>query len=142
MNFFRYLRSSFSAGLSLWVTGFVTAIFVVALTLLFRFSLSAVKDEALEQNMEVLEHAALQADRMLHQVEVTAKTVGWMWATVGHQCAVSGDDTGQSLDRQLLCDPCRTTLGGGSPMAVAAAGCGHRHRRPEADGAGLPFPGD
>lgn len=78
MNIFRYLSRSFSVRLSLWVTGFVTAIFVVALTLLFRFSLSVVKDEALEQNMEVLEHAALQVDRLLHQTEMTAKTVGWM----------------------------------------------------------------
>ena len=93
MNFFRYLRSSFSAGLSLWVTGFVTAIFVVALTLLFRFSLSAVKDEALEQNMEVLEHAALQVDRILHQVEVTAKTVGWMIS----------EHRGQPSDISALC---------------------------------------
>ncbi len=62
MNIFRYLRSSFSAQLSLWVTGFVTVIFVVALTLLFRFSLSVVKDESLEQNMQVLEHAALRVD--------------------------------------------------------------------------------
>ena len=78
MNIFRYLRSSLSARLSLWVTGFVTAIFVVALTLLFRFSLAVVKDESLEQNMQVLEHAALRVDRMLHQTEMTAKTTSWM----------------------------------------------------------------
>ena len=78
MNIFRYLRSSFSAQLSLWVTGFVTVIFVVALTLLFLFSLSVVKDESLEQNMQVLEHAALRVDRILHQTETTAATAGWM----------------------------------------------------------------
>ena len=59
MNLFRYLRSSFSAQLSLWVTGFVTVIFVVALTLIFRFSLTVVKEESLEQNMQVLEHAGV-----------------------------------------------------------------------------------
>lgn len=78
MNFVRYLLRSFSARLSLWVTGFVTAIFVVALTLVLRFSMSVVKEESLEQNMEVLEHAALQADRMIHQAEMTAKTAAWM----------------------------------------------------------------
>lgn len=78
MNIFRYLRSSFSARISLWVTGFVTAIFVVALTLLFRYSLAVVKDESLEQNMQVLEHAALRVDRMLHQTEMTAETASWM----------------------------------------------------------------
>jgi len=78
MKILRYLRSSFSAQLSLWVTGFVTVIFVVALALLFRFSLTVVKDESLEQNMQVLEHAALRADRMLHQTEMTARTAGWM----------------------------------------------------------------
>ena len=78
MNIFRYLRSSFSARLSLWVTGFVTAIFVVALTLLFRFSLAVVKDESHERNMQVLEHAALRVNRMLHQTEMTAATANWM----------------------------------------------------------------
>ena len=78
MSIFRYLRSSFTARLSLWVTGFVTAIFVVALTLLFRFSLAVVKDESLEQNMQELEHAALRVDRVLHQTEMTAKTASWM----------------------------------------------------------------
>jgi len=73
MNIFRYLRSSFSARLSLWVTGFVTAIFVVALTLLFHYSQAVVKDESLKQNQQVLEHAALRVDRILHQAEVTAQ---------------------------------------------------------------------
>ena len=74
MNIFRYLRSSFSARLSLWVTGFVTAIFVVALTLLFHYSQAVVKDESLKQNQQVLEHAALRVDRILHQTEKTAET--------------------------------------------------------------------
>ena len=78
MNILRYIHSSFSARLSLWVTGFVTVIFVVALTLLFHFSLSVVKDEALEQNMDVLEQAALRVDRKLHQIETTAATASWM----------------------------------------------------------------
>lgn len=78
MNIFRYLRSSFSARLSLWVTGFVTAIFVVALTLLFRFSLTVVKEEAHERHMQVLEHAALRVDRIIHQTEMTAATASWM----------------------------------------------------------------
>jgi Signal transduction histidine kinase, nitrate/nitrite-specific len=78
VNIFRYLRSSFSAQLSLWVTGFVSVIFVVALTLLFRFSLTLVKEESLEQNMQVLEHAALRVDRTLHQTETTAAAAGWM----------------------------------------------------------------
>lgn len=78
MNIFRYLRRSFSAQLSLWVTGFVTIIFVVALALLFRFSLTVVKDESLEQNMQVLEQAALRVDRTLHQTEITAATAAWI----------------------------------------------------------------
>ena len=78
MIIFRYLRSSFSARLSLWVTGFVTAIFVVALTLLFRFSLTVVTEEAHERNMQMLEHAALRVDRIIHQTETTAATASWM----------------------------------------------------------------
>ena len=78
MNIFRYLISSFSARLSLWVTGFVTAIFAVTLFLLFRFSLAVVKDESLEHNMQVLEQAALRVDWILHQTETTAATTHWM----------------------------------------------------------------
>lgn len=78
MDIIRYLRSGFSAQLSLWVTGFVTAIFVVALALLFRFSQDVVKDESLEHNMQVLEQAALRVDRLLHQTETTAATVSWI----------------------------------------------------------------
>lgn len=106
MNFFRYLRNSFSARLSLWVTGFVTAIFVVALILLFRFSQAVVKDEALEQNMEVLEHAALQADRMLHQVEVTAKTVGWMISEHRGQPSVISALCRETIQANPLIDSC------------------------------------
>lgn len=68
----QYFRRSFSARLSLWVTGFVTIIFVVALILLFRFSLAVAQDESQERIMQVLEHAALQADHVLHQTELTA----------------------------------------------------------------------
>lgn len=49
----RYLRSSFSARLSLWVTGIVTAIYVVSLYLLFQFSLTF-KDDSLENIMQTL----------------------------------------------------------------------------------------
>ena len=74
----QYFRRSFSARLSLWVTGFVTIIFVVALILLFRFSLAVAQDESQERIMQVLEHAALQADHVLHQTELTASTTTWM----------------------------------------------------------------
>ena len=47
------LLSSFSARLSLWVTGIVTAVYVVSLYLLFRFSLS-VRDESLDTIMQSL----------------------------------------------------------------------------------------
>jgi methyl-accepting chemotaxis protein len=49
----QYLRSSFSARLSLWVTGIVAAIYVVSLYLIFQFSL-AVKDDSLESIMQDL----------------------------------------------------------------------------------------
>ena len=106
MRIGRYLRSSFSARLSLWVTGFVTAIFVVALTLLFRFSLAVVKDETLEQNMQVLEHAALRVDRMLHQVEVTAKTVGWMISEHRGQPSVISALCRETIQANPLIDSC------------------------------------
>ncbi len=53
----RYLRSSFSARLSLWVTFIVTAIYVASLYLLFQFSLT-VKDDSLESIM----HSLIEAD--------------------------------------------------------------------------------
>ena len=74
----KYIRSSFSARLSLWVTGFVTVIFVAALALLFRYSLAVVTDEAVERNRQILESAALEVDHVLHQTEITARTAGWM----------------------------------------------------------------
>ena len=47
------MRNSFSARLSLWVTGIVTAIYVVSLYLIFQFSLT-VKDDSLESIMRML----------------------------------------------------------------------------------------
>lgn len=73
-----YIRNSFSARLSLWVTGFVTVIFVAALTLVIRRSLAVVTDESVERNMQILEGAALEVDHVLHQAEYTARTAGWM----------------------------------------------------------------
>lgn len=73
-----YIRNSFSARLSLWVTGFVTIIFVVALTLLFRYSQTVVTEESAERNKQILESAALEVDHVFHQTEITASTTGWM----------------------------------------------------------------
>jgi HAMP domain-containing protein len=73
-----YIRSSFSARLSLWVTGFVTVIFVTALTLVIRYSLSVVTDESVERNMQILESAALEVDHVLHKTQFTARAAGWM----------------------------------------------------------------
>ena len=112
MNFFRYLRNSFSARLSLWVTGFVTAIFVVALILLFRFSRAVLKDEALEQNMEMLEHAALQVDRIIHQTEMTAKTVGWMISQHRRQPTVVSALCRETMQVNPLLDSCYVVVKG------------------------------
>ena len=49
----RHLSNSFSARLSLWVTGIVTAIYVVSLYLIFQFSLTF-KDDSLESIMRTL----------------------------------------------------------------------------------------
>lgn len=74
----QYIRHSFSARLSLWVTGLVTAIFVVALTVFFRFTQSVDTDESLEKIMQMLENTALQADHEMLRTELTAKTMRWM----------------------------------------------------------------
>ena len=74
----QYIRHSFSARLSLWVTGLVTAIFVVALTVFFRFTMSVDTDESLEKIMQTLENTALQADHEMLQTELTANTTRWM----------------------------------------------------------------
>jgi len=73
-----YIRSSFSARLSLWVTGFVTVIFVAALALLFRYSIAVVTDETVERNRQILEGAALEVDHVMHRTEFTAQAAGWM----------------------------------------------------------------
>ena len=72
------IRRSFSARLTLLVTGLVTAIFVVALALLLRFTLSVSRTESQERIMQILESTALQVDHELLQTEMTAITTRWM----------------------------------------------------------------
>lgn len=72
------IRRSFSARLTLLVTGLVTAIFVAALALLLRFTLSVTKTESQERIMQILESTALQVDHELLQTEMTAITTRWM----------------------------------------------------------------
>lgn len=72
------IRHSFSARLTLLVSGLVTAIFVVALALLLQFTLSLTKTESQERIMQILESTALQVDYELQQTEMTAITTRWM----------------------------------------------------------------
>lgn len=58
-NWLHYIRSSFSARLSLWVTGIVTVIYLVFLYLIFQFSIT-LRDESLESIMQDL----IEADHM------------------------------------------------------------------------------
>ena len=60
-RWYQYIRYSFSARLSLWVTGIVTAIFVITLYLMSRFALTVVKDESLESMKLSLENTVMRA---------------------------------------------------------------------------------
>jgi len=66
------IRSSFTTQLTLWVAGFVTAIYVIVIALLARFSEHVVFDESIETTQQALENTALRIDNTLRQAEMTA----------------------------------------------------------------------
>lgn len=72
MALLQKIRSSFTTQLTLWVAGFVTAIYVIVIALLARFSEHVAFDESIETTQQALENTALRIDNTLQQAEMTA----------------------------------------------------------------------
>ena len=72
MSIIHKIRSSFTTQLTLWVAGFVTAIYVLVIALLARFSEQVVFEESIETTQQALENTALRIDNILRQADMTA----------------------------------------------------------------------
>ena len=72
MSIIHKIRSSFTTQLTLWVAGFVTAIYVIVIALLARFSEQVVFEESIETTQQALENTALRIDNILRQADMTA----------------------------------------------------------------------
>jgi methyl-accepting chemotaxis protein len=72
MTMLKKIRGSFTAQLTLWVAGFVIAIFGVVMFLLARFSQQVVVDESIETTMQALENTSLRINNTLRQANITA----------------------------------------------------------------------
>lgn len=78
MNIVTYIRRSLSARLSFWVVSCVVLLFVMALGILFHYSRTAVRDEAMEKATQMLEGTLLYVEGTLHDVEVAADNMKWL----------------------------------------------------------------
>jgi sigma-B regulation protein RsbU (phosphoserine phosphatase) len=67
-----------SARLSFWVVSCVVLLFVMALGILFHYSRTAVRDEAMEKATQMLEGTLLYVEGTLHDVEVAADNMKWL----------------------------------------------------------------
>lgn len=65
MRLIQLLRTSFTARLCLWVAAFVTAVFMVTLFLMLRFSKAVVQDESIEKMKQLVENVTLEMDNAL-----------------------------------------------------------------------------
>ena len=71
----RWIRSSLSTRLTFWVVVLVTAIFVVAFTLMFAETRDVVREEAWNKATKTIEGAVLHIDNTLHRTEVAANNM-------------------------------------------------------------------
>lgn len=72
MTMLQKIRGSFTTQLTLWVAGFVIAIYGVVIFLLARFSQQVIVDESIETTMQALENTALRVNNILRQADMTA----------------------------------------------------------------------
>ncbi len=76
------MTKSLTLNLSFWVVSIVALLFVATLTVMFHFSLQAVKEEALAKASETLDGTVKRIDNELHKVEVAS--VGFHWSVEHH----------------------------------------------------------
>jgi hypothetical protein len=71
----RYISSSLSRRLSLWVVVLVAAIFTAAFALMFSETREVVREEAWNKATKTIEGAVLHIDNTLHRAEVAANNM-------------------------------------------------------------------
>ena len=76
------MTKSLTLSLSFWVVSIVALLFLATLTVMFHFSLQAVKEEALAKASETLDGTVKRIDNELHKVEVAS--VGFHWSVEHH----------------------------------------------------------
>ena len=70
------IRTSFTTQLTLWVASLVTAISVVVIGLLAKFSQDVIFDETVDTTLQAMETTALRIDNTLRQNEMSARLEG------------------------------------------------------------------
>ena len=77
-NPLQYIRQSLSRKLSLWIVLFAALIFIVALGFMFKQSLGAIRQEAVEQATKELENTVLRVNNILQRVETATDNTDWL----------------------------------------------------------------
>ena len=77
-EFFQLIRRKLSVRVSLWVVLFAAIIFNVALGFLFFQSRDAVREEAVNHAMQILDKTSLRVEGILNRVEVASNMTTWI----------------------------------------------------------------
>ena len=77
-NPIKYIRSSLSTRLSLWIVLFAAAVFVAALGFMFAESRKTVRQEAESRASQVLESTVLRVNGLLDRVVVATNNLEWL----------------------------------------------------------------
>ena len=77
-EFYQLIRRKLSVRVSLWVVLFAAIIFNVALGFLFFQSRDAVREEAVNHAMQILDKTSLRVDSILNRVEVASNMTTWL----------------------------------------------------------------
>ena len=74
----KYIRQSLSRKLSLWIVFFAAIIFNIALGFMFKQSLNAVRQEAVNRATQVLDNTVLRVNSILQRVETATDNTDWL----------------------------------------------------------------
>ena len=75
---FSYIHRKLSVRVSLWVVMFAAVIFIAALGFLFYQSREAVRQEAINRAMQILDKTSLRVEGILNRVEVATSMTEWL----------------------------------------------------------------
>ena len=74
----KFIRQSLSRKLSLWIVFFAAIIFNIALGFMFKQSLNAVRQEAVNRATQVLDNTVLRVNSILQRVETATDNTDWL----------------------------------------------------------------